>query len=129
MSGSHTLRIQTVTYPLCLIAPIVFIADTGVDLTRLRRADSDNLPWLNRHDRREACWHCRKKILNPIRRSANDQYGNAFSLQVLLVRQILVQRQQYIEQWIRQSEQFAILLPRPSAENDGGAFMSNKVSG
>ena len=66
-------------------------------LSWLQRADTDNLPRSYRRQRREACWHCRKKILNPIRPSANDQYGDPFGLQILLVGQILVQRQQDIE--------------------------------
>jgi len=52
------------------------------------------LPGLNARERRKTLWKDRKEVLNPIGTRPNDQHGNSFGRQILLVGEVLVERQQ-----------------------------------
>ena len=72
--------------------------------------DADYLPRLDALERRETFWNDRKEILNSVRPRPNDQHGNLFGSQILLVGQVFVERSQDIKLRIGQAQQLAVLF-------------------
>jgi hypothetical protein len=60
-------------------------------------------------------------------RARTIQHRNSFGRQILLVGEVLVERQHNVEQRVGFSQQLAVLLAGPPTLDDGAALMRNQV--